>query len=103
MIRSRILPLITICLLSCISMDIMADPPQFRVLMTTKTDGWHHESIAEAVPAIRRLALKHQFELVWEENLDRVFTEENLRATYGGKLALLDQVGHRMQLSELGE
>ena len=28
-----------------------------------------------------------------------VFTEENLRATYGGKLALLDRVGHRMTLS----
>lgn len=78
MIKSRILPLITICLLSCISMDIIADPPQFRVLMTTKTDGWHHESIAEAVPAMRKLAQKHQFELVWEENLDLVFTEESL-------------------------
>jgi manganese/zinc/iron transport system ATP- binding protein len=32
-----------------------------------------------------------------------VFHEENLKATYGGKLALLDQVGHRMHLSELGE
>lgn len=28
-----------------------------------------------------------------------VFTRDNLRKTYGGKLALLDQVGHRMQLS----
>lgn len=28
-----------------------------------------------------------------------VFTHDNLRKTYGGKLALLDQVGHRMQLS----
>ena len=27
-----------------------------------------------------------------------VFTRDNLRKTYGGKLALLDQVGHRMQL-----
>ena len=27
-----------------------------------------------------------------------VFTPENLRRTYGGKLALLDQVGHRMTL-----
>ncbi|MBQ16483.1 MAG: manganese ABC transporter ATP-binding protein [Planctomycetaceae bacterium] len=29
-----------------------------------------------------------------------VFTNENLRATYGGKLALLDQVGHRMTLGQ---
>jgi manganese/zinc/iron transport system ATP- binding protein len=31
---------------------------------------------------------------------EEVFTEENLRKTYGGKLALLDQVGHRMTLNE---
>lgn len=29
-----------------------------------------------------------------------VFTPENLRRTYGGKLALLDQVGHQMTLRE---
>lgn len=29
-------------------------------------------------------------------------TTENLRTTYGGKLALLDQVGHQMTLSERG-
>ncbi len=29
-----------------------------------------------------------------------VFTDENLRKTYGGKLALLDQVGHQMTLAE---
>lgn len=31
-----------------------------------------------------------------------VLTAENLRTTYGGKLALLDQVGHQMTLSERG-
>jgi len=31
-----------------------------------------------------------------------VFTRENLRKTYGGKLALLDQVGHQMTLGETG-
>jgi len=46
--------------------------------MITTTNGWHHESIAAAVPAVRGLALKHQFELVWEENIDRMFTEETL-------------------------
>jgi manganese/zinc/iron transport system ATP- binding protein len=29
-----------------------------------------------------------------------VFTAENLRSTYGGKLALLDQVGHQMTLTD---
>lgn len=32
-----------------------------------------------------------------------VFTRDNLRKTYGGKLALLDQVGHQMTLGESGE
>ena len=31
---------------------------------------------------------------------ETVFTTENLRRTYGGKLALLDQVGHEMSLRE---
>lgn len=55
-----------------------ADPAQFRVLMITKTDGWHHESIAAAVPAVRALAAKHQFEVVWEENVGRMVTTESL-------------------------
>ena len=58
---------------------VFADPPQFKALMITTTDGWHHESIADAVPAIRGLAAKHQFEVVWEENIDRVITEESLQ------------------------
>jgi hypothetical protein len=29
------------------------------------------------------------------------FTAENLRETYGGKLALLDQVGNRMRQSNV--
>jgi manganese/zinc/iron transport system ATP- binding protein len=28
----------------------------------------------------------------------KTFTAENLKKTYGGKLALLDQVGHRMEM-----
>lgn len=34
--------------------------------------------------------------------VNTVLTAENLRTTYGGKLALLDQVGHQMTLSERG-
>lgn len=29
---------------------------------------------------------------------NQIFTSENLKKTYGGKLALLDQVGHRMEM-----
>ena len=35
--------------------------------------------------------------LVATEPIIEVFTPENLRKTYGGKLALLDRVGHEMQ------
>jgi manganese/zinc/iron transport system ATP- binding protein len=35
--------------------------------------------------------------------VERVFTPENLRKTYGGKLALLDQVGERMKLGQGGQ
>ncbi len=32
---------------------------------------------------------------------EKVFTSENLRKTYGGKLPLLDQVGHRMTMGQV--
>lgn len=35
--------------------------------------------------------------------VSEVFTQEHLRTTYGGKLALLEQVGQRMKMSEMGE
>jgi hypothetical protein len=47
--------------------------------MISTTNGWHHDAISEAVPAIRGLAAKHQFEVVWEENIDRMFTEASLQ------------------------
>lgn len=72
--KNRLISLLLMAGVICTSSETIADPPQFRVLMITKTNGWHHESIADAVPAIRGLALKHQFELVWEENIDRMFT-----------------------------
>ena len=71
--------------------DGVADPPQFQVLMITTTQGWHHDAIADAVPAMRGLAKKHHFGLVWEENVDRVFTEKNLRRAYGGRVAFMSQ------------
>jgi manganese/zinc/iron transport system ATP- binding protein len=37
--------------------------------------------------------------LIASGKVDDVFTDENLRKTYGGKLALLDQVGHKMTMS----
>ncbi len=70
--------LLLVCTLFSVS-SALSDPPQFRVLLISTTNGWHHDAISEAVPAIRGLAAKHQFELVWEENVDRMFTEDILK------------------------
>ena len=74
----KIAKVLCIVLLGLSMSATLADPAQFRALMITKTNGWHHESIADAVPALRGLAAKHQFEVVWEENIDLVFTAESL-------------------------
>lgn len=61
----------------------------------------HHD--LQTVPEYFDDVLLLNMRLVASGSVKQVFTEENLRATYGGKLALLDQVGHRIQMSELGE
>jgi type 1 glutamine amidotransferase len=41
---------------------------QFKVLLFTKTAGWHHESIHEGVEAIRKMGERHFFDVDWQEN-----------------------------------
>ena len=36
---------------------------QFKALLITKTAGWHHDCIVDAVPALEKLAKKHHFEM----------------------------------------
>ena len=50
---------------------------QFNVLLFTKTGGWHHESIHDAVTAMRKLASKHDFSMQWHEDASR-FNDEFL-------------------------
>ena len=50
---------------------------QFKVLLFTKTDGFHHESINEGVTAIKQLANRHTFSVDWHENA-AIFTEKGL-------------------------
>lgn len=47
----------------------VASAAQFKALLITKTDGWHHDSIAAAVPALQDMAKLHDFELVWPNTL----------------------------------
>lgn len=58
----------------------------------------HHD--LQTVPEYFDHVLLLNMRMVATGPISDVFTPENLRATYGGKLALLDQVGHRMTLNQ---
>lgn len=50
---------------------------QFKVLLFTKTDGFHHESINEGVTAIKQLATRNSFTVDWQEDA-KLFNDKNL-------------------------
>jgi uncharacterized protein len=50
---------------------------QFKVLLFTKTDGFHHESINEGVTAIKQLATRNNFTVDWHENTS-IFKDKDL-------------------------
>jgi type 1 glutamine amidotransferase len=50
---------------------------QFKALLFTKTDGFHHESILAGVEAIKQLATRHHFAVDWQENAG-VFNDKAL-------------------------
>ena len=58
-----------------LSSSILAQ--QFKVLLFTKTDGFHHESINEGVTAIKQLANRNSFSVDWHENAV-IFNEKGL-------------------------
>ncbi|MCF3650122.1 ThuA domain-containing protein [Synoicihabitans lomoniglobus] len=51
------------------AMVVSASAAQFKALLITNTDGWHHDSISAAVPAMQEMAKLHDFTLVWPNNL----------------------------------
>ena len=57
----------------------------------------HHD--LQTVPEYFNSVLLLNMRLVASGPTETTFTTENLRKTYGGKLALLDQVGERMKLA----
>lgn len=63
-------------LLMCLTISSTAQK-QFRALLFTKTNGWHHESIHEGVDAIRKMADRHWFDVEWHEDPAR-FNDGNL-------------------------
>ena len=56
----------------------VATAAQFNVLLFTKMNGFHHESVNEGVTAMRALAARHNFTVDWQEDAT-VFNDENLK------------------------
>lgn len=50
---------------------------QFKALLFTKTDGFHHVAVNEGVDAIRELSKKHHFSVDWHEDAGRI-NDKNL-------------------------
>jgi len=69
----KILPLLFI-----IASTVVAHAQQFKVLLFTKTAGFHHQSIHEGVDGVRALAARHNFSVDWQED-GGVFNEANLK------------------------
>ncbi len=67
---------LALCCLMLMSINSYAE--QFNVLLFTKTQGYHHQSILDGVTAIRELANKHFFTMDWQEDA-KLFTDENLK------------------------
>lgn len=51
---------------------------QFKVFLFTKTDGFHHESINAGVTGVKKLAERHDFTLIWNED-ERRFNDNFLK------------------------
>jgi type 1 glutamine amidotransferase len=72
----RLLSLLTLA--TCIALTSPARAEQFKVLVFTKTMGWHHESIHDGINAMRNLAKRHHFTMDWHEDA-AVFDDERLK------------------------
>jgi len=64
--------------LSSIAAVLTANAEQFKALLFSKTAGWHHESILAGVTAIRQLGQKHDFDVFWTEDANRVINDREL-------------------------
>jgi uncharacterized protein len=63
-----------------LALSSSARAEQFDAVVITKTDGYHHTAIHEAVAGLRLLAQKHYFTLAWHEEMSRVMSDEKLAA-----------------------
>jgi uncharacterized protein len=56
---------------------VMAQPKQFKALLVTTTNGWHHEALHYGVVALKELAIKNYFDITLFENPNG-FTDQYL-------------------------
>ncbi len=63
---------------SLVMASLTAQAQQFNVLLFTKTNGFHHESVNEGVTAVRQLAVRHHFAVDWHEDAS-IFNDEKLQ------------------------
>ncbi|SNR78072.1 hypothetical protein SAMN06265371_11315 [Lutibacter agarilyticus] len=71
--------ILSFCLVFVATSSLCAQ--QFKVLLFTSPDRWHNQTIPVAVKQFRKLADKHDFNLVWEQsngNIKNVFTDKYL-------------------------
>ena len=73
----RLFPSLWILLLSILG-NFQLSAQQFRALLFTKTNGFHHVSINEGVDAIRELGHRHLFSVDWQED-PGVFSDDRLK------------------------
>lgn len=60
-----------------VSFSSFSQQKQFKALLFTKTNGWHHESINEGVDAIRKMGERNFFNVEWHE-MPTVFNDNKL-------------------------
>ncbi|GAC15662.1 ThuA domain-containing protein [Aliiglaciecola lipolytica] len=60
---------------------------QFKILVFSKTDGFHHVSINQAITSLKDMSEKHHFAMDWQEDA-QVFNPDNL-AKYDAVMFLL--------------
>jgi len=65
-----------------------AHAEQFKVLLFTKTAGWHHDAVHAGVSAVQELGKLHDFGVFWTADANRVMNDAEL-AKYQAVIFLL--------------
>lgn len=62
----------------CLSLFVIAlhGQVQFKALLITKTQGWHHDALTAAVPAMRALAKRHHFQVDRHQDGEKLNSEQ---------------------------